>query len=353
MSGFHARQQRFKGGGPPPVAPPRRGTGSPVRRGGKQQATERDLTRFTTYLDVERGVSPLTKRKYVPIIKRLKGWARRKRKSLLELTATDCRRWLIGLAREMYSPSTINGMLSAANIFFRFLIKDGDLITNPFEQIPYMQLEKPLPRFLHHEQAEQLMLVPDTSTYAGLLDRAMMELLYSSGMRVAELINLRLNEINVDRRLIRCMGKGSKQRIVIYGRSAGTWLKKYLEARARVPGADKSPYVFLKSDGKRVCATYIWRHIREHGLMVGLKDVSPRVLRHSFATNIHAGGANIRYVQMLLGHEDMESTQVYTHLVQAHLRKTYDQHHPRARLTRGPPHRKRCRHDAEGEDSEK
>jgi integrase/recombinase XerD len=253
------------------------------------------------------------------------------------LTTLDCRRWLIGLAKEAYSVSSINVAHGSANVFFRFLITEGDLDANPFEPLPYLPKAELLPRYLTRAEVERLMSVPDTSTYYGILDRAVMELLYSSGLRVAELINLRLSDVNLDKRRILCMGKRSKRRIVIFGRTAREWLEKYLAAREHVPGSRKSPHLFLKDDGGRIYSTYVWRHVKAHGMMTGLNDVTPRVLRHSFATHLHAGGASIRHVQVLLGHSDMESTQIYTHMVITHLRKSYDIHHLRAKLKRGPP----------------
>lgn len=303
------------------------------------------MKRFITFLNVERGVSPLTVKKYVYWVKRLKAWARRKRKGLAELTTPDCRRWLIGLAKEAYSVSSINVAHATANIFFRFQITEGDLDTNPFEPLPYLPKEELLPRCLSPEEVERLMSVPDTSTYYGLLDRAVMELLYSSGMRVAELVNLGVGDINMEKRRILCTGKGSKQRIVIFGRATREWLEKYIAARDHVPGGRKSHHLFLKDDGGRIYATYVWRHVKAHGLMAKLGEVTPRTLRHTFATHLHAGGASIRHVQALLGHADMESTQVYIHTAVPHLRKTIDLHHPRAKLKRVPP-------PAEGEGAE-
>lgn len=276
-------------------------------------------------------------KKYVYWVKRLKAWARRKRKGLAELATLDCRRWLIGLAKEAYSVSSINVAHATANTFFRFLITEGNLDTNPFEPLPYLPKEERLPRCLSTEEVVRLMSVPDTTTYYGLLDRAVMELLYSSGMRVAELVNLRVGDINIEKRCILCMGKGSKQRIVIFGRAAREWLEKYLAARDSVTGGRKSHHLFLKEDGERIYSTYVWRHVKAHGMVIGLKDVTPRILRHSFATHLHEGGASIRHVQVLLGHADIEATQVYTHMVIAHLKKSYDRHHPRAKLKRGPP----------------
>jgi site-specific recombinase XerD len=285
----------------------------------------------------ERYDSPSTVRRYVSAVKQLKQWARRKRKSLTQLTVTDCRRWLITLSKEAYTTSSINVMHSAAQVFFRFLASEGDLSSNPFESIPYLPKQKTSPRFLDNEEIERLLAAPDISTYDGLLDRAILELFYSSGLRVAELINLRIMDLNLEKRLLICLGKRSKQRWVIFGDGAREWLKKYLSARSSVPGAKKSPYLFLQSSGQKLNEKLVWRHVRAQGLRANLADVSPHVLRHSFATHLYAGGAATSSVQELLGHEDMESTEVYTHPVQEHLKKIYDRHHPRSSLKRGPP----------------
>lgn len=262
-------------------------------------------------------------------------WARDKRKRLAELTPADCRRWLTSLKKEVYSVSSINGAHAIANVFLRFLITEGDLKENPFEQIPYLPREKTLARHLTHEEVHLLMSAPDVTTYVGLLDRVVMELLYATGMRVTELIGLRPGDVKIRAGRIICTGKGSKQRVVLFGRDARAWLERYLAARDRIPGARKSPHLFLVDDGEPIYATYVWRHVKAHGMRMGLGEVTPRTLRHTFATHLHEGGASIRHVQELLGHADMQSTEVYTHMAATHLRKTIDQCHPRARLESG------------------
>jgi integrase/recombinase XerD len=264
VAGFHAKRKSLKCGERPQVVPLRPETNDegPIRRCEKSRETVRDLNRFIDYLYAERGVSPGTVKKYVYGVKRLKEWARSKRKSLSDLTTSDCRRWLISVAREAYSASTINGMHAAANSFFYFLRSEGDLITDPFNDIPYLRLAESLPRVLSHEEVALLMATPDTSTYAGLLDRTVMELLYASGMRVAELINQRLDRVDLRNCLILCTGKRSKQRVVLFGRDAKKWLEKYLVARSRIPRAGKSSSLFLKIDGKPLYGTLIWRHIK-------------------------------------------------------------------------------------------
>lgn len=354
MSRYFALRQRFKSRYQAPFVPlpldP--SVGPPIRHEGKPRETERDLKRFTAYLYIERGVTHLTVKKYVRAVKRLKAWARRKRKSLSQLTTTDCRRWLLCVAKEApVTTSTINGMHCAANVFYRFLITEGDLGINPFDPIPYLPRMKALPRFLSPEEVGLLMKSPDISTYAGLLDRVVMELLYATGMRVGELVALRVENVNLRKCRILCTGKGSKQRFVIFGASARKWLEGYLVARNNLYGARRSDTFFLKADRKPLYGAFVWRHIKEHGQMVGLKDVSPHVLRHSFTTHMRAGGASTRHIQELLGHEDMESTEVYTHLVAAHLRKGYDQYHPRSSMNPRLPKRRRSWRDIRQEEA--
>lgn len=269
-----------------------------------------------------------------------------------KLTATDANRWLTGLEKELYRTSTINVMHSAARLFFYFLITEGDVVTNPFDTISYLPKDEVPQRLLTEEEVKRLMAVPDTSTYSGLLDRTMMELFYSSGIRVSELINLQLDRVDLVKRRALCKGKGNKERFVIFGRGTRNWLKRYLAARALILRAHKSTYLFLRSNGKQLYEVFIWRRIKEYGQMAGLKDVSPHVLRHSFATHLHEGGASIGEVQELLGHKDPESTETYIHPPQEHLRKIYDKHHPRASLNRGPPKRNHGPRRIEGNKSE-
>jgi integrase/recombinase XerD len=148
--------------------------------------------------------------------------------------------------------------------------------------------------------------MPDVSTYYGLLDRALLELLYSSGLRPAELVALRLRDVDVTRRRVTCLGKVSKECLVPLGRSAAKWLKKYLSVRKRLPTEHRTHYFFVKEGGNRLSYMYVWRHVKAHAMTAGLRDVTPHILRHTCATHLHEGGAGVAHIQMLLGHASDE-----------------------------------------------
>jgi len=278
----------------------------------------------------DRFLSASTVKKYIRAVNRLKVWARWKRKSVRDLTVKDCNRWKLGMVKGGLVPGTVNVMLVGARRFFGFLQLDGYLKHNPFELVPLLPLPQQLPRHLTPEEVDRLLDVPDVSTYYGLLDRTIMELLYSAGLRPIELIMLELTAVNLSRRLLICNGKGGKQRMVPFGRSALEWLEKYLKVRSRMTGKERTRRFFIKEDGERLSYSYVWRHVRKHGMDAGLNDLNPRVLRHTYATHIHEGGAEIVQVQLLIGHSQTESTTVYTHVMQRGLREVYEKHHPRA-----------------------
>jgi len=192
---------------------------------------------------------------------------------------------------------------------------------------------KSLPRYLTLEEVDRLLGSPDPGTPLGLRDSAMVELLYATGLRVSELIALRLRDINMDAGYLRCVGKGSKERLVPMGRQASHKLRTYLEGgRPRiVPGGGAHPALFLNSRGRGLSRQGFWKILKQYGRTVGLRGkLSPHVLRHSFATHLLERGADLRSVQMMLGHADISTTQIYTHITRERLRQLYDQYHPRA-----------------------
>lgn len=256
-----------------------------------------------------------------------------KRKSLGQLTERDCRRWRLHQLKEGLSPSTVNTNLIALRMFFWFLIFDRLVKSNPFDLVELVPRQPPPGRHLTGEEIDCLFAVPDTSTYYGLLDRSVLELLYSSGLRPAEVVDLRTRDVDLSRRRITCVGKGSKQRIVPVGRSAARWLKEYFNVTMCLAEGRRTHF-FMKKDGSKLSYSYIYRHVKAHGLVAGLRDLSPSVLRHTYATHLHEGGAEIVHVRMLMGHSSEDSTKTYTHTSLKHLRRIYDDHHPRAAYER-------------------
>ncbi|HEY0545146.1 MAG TPA: site-specific tyrosine recombinase XerD [Pyrinomonadaceae bacterium] len=293
-------------------------------------AIKRDLVReYLAYLRVEKGLSANSLESYARDLKRLQNFADAKNVGVAELVRKDLREWIAQLSREGLSPATVSRAVSAARGLFRFLMLDGHMTKHPAEDLDAPQRMAYLPQFLTEDEIDLLFAAPDTETSEGLRDRAMLELMYAAGLRVSELVSLKLSEIDLDAGLLACHGKGSKERRVPIGRSATHWLQLYIRSRAR--RESQSQYLFINNAGRQMTRQAAWAAIKRYSASAGLaKDVSPHTLRHSFATHLLQRGADSRSVQALLGHSDISTTQIYTHITDSHLRATYDKHHPRA-----------------------
>lgn len=289
----------------------------------------RDLVHeYLAYLRVEKGLAVNSILSYERDLKRLDAWAAAKSVSIAELTRKDLRGWIAQMSREGLAPSSVSRAVSAARGLFRFLMLDGHLTVHPAEDLDTPQRLRYLPQFLTESQMDLLLEGPDVNTNIGLRDRALLELMYATGLRVSETVSLKLVEIDLDGGLLVCHGKGSKERRVPIGRSASRWLQRYIQSRAR--GGNKSIYLFINNAGRPLTRQTAWAAIKRYAARAELKDVSPHTLRHSFATHLLQRGADSRSVQALLGHTDISTTQIYTHITDNHLRATYDRFHPRA-----------------------
>ena len=292
---------------------------------------KRDLVReFLTYIQVEKGLARNSLESYGRDLARLEAWAKARGKAIEELERADLRGWIADLSREGLSPASVSRAVSAARGFFRFLMLDGHIQRHPAEDLNTPQGNAYLPRFLTEEEMERLLATPDVSTDEGVRDRAMMELMYAAGLRVSELVELKRTDVNLEAGLVACHGKGSKERRVPIGKSATRWLQQYANVRARF-GKGNNPRLFVSSLGARLTRNFAWAMIKRHAQSARLDHVSPHTLRHSFATHLLQRGADSRSVQALLGHSDISTTQIYTHITDRHMRATYDRHHPRAR----------------------
>ena len=265
---------------------------------------------------------------------RLEEWAEGLGKSVQDLTRKDLRLWIAQLSRDGLSPASVTRAVSAARGLFRFLMLDGHLKSHPAEDLDTPQKLASLPQFLTEEEMERLLAAPDTETEEGVRDRAMLELMYAAGLRVSELVAVRQADVNLDAGLIVCHGKGSKERRVPIGKSATLWLQKYMALRVRRAREEsrEAPQLFLNSLHGPLTRQFVWAMIKRYARKANLPDISPHTLRHSFATHLLQRGADSRSVQALLGHSDISTTQIYTHITDNHMRATYDRHHPRARL---------------------
>ena len=292
----------------------------------------RDLVKdHLTYLQVEKGLARHTLESYRRDLARLDRWASKTGKPIAELTRPDLRKWIANLSREGLAPTSVARAVSAARGFFKFLMLDGHIKFHPAEDLDTPQKFSYLPKFLTEDEIDRLFATPDISTEEGIRDRAMLELMYAAGLRVSELITLKQAEVDVHSGVVNCHGKGSKERRVPVGKSAIHWLQQYASVKA---GYGKSPYpnLFLHR-GKPLTRQLAWTMIKTYAEKIGLEHVSPHTLRHSFATHLLQHGADSRSVQALLGHSDISTTQIYTHITDRHLRAAYDNHHPRARVT--------------------
>ena len=302
----------------------------------EERRHKRDLIReYLTYIQVEKGLSANSLESYRRDLARLQTWADAGGKHILDLTRQDLRGWIAQLSREGLAPSSVARAVSAARGLFRFLMLDGHIQRHPAADLDTPQKHAHLPRYLTLEEIDQLLAAPDTSTDEGIRDRAMLELLYATGLRVSELISLKLADVDIDAGLIVCHGKGSKQRRVPMGKSATHWLQQYSKVRARA-GKASHPRLFLHTRGQPLTRQFTWAMLKRYAARVGLNNVSPHTLRHSFATHLLQRGADSRSVQALLGHSDISTTQIYTHITDRHMRATYDRHHPRAHLNKAP-----------------
>lgn len=297
----------------------------------------RNLIReYLGYLQVEKGLAEKSVASYARDLERLQEWCTREGKSAPELERGDLRKWIASLSRQGLAPASVARMVSAARGFYKFLLIDGHIRKHPAEDLDTPQRTAYLPRFLTEDEMNRLLAVPDTATEDGLRDRTLFELMYSSGLRVSEAAGLRISDIELAAGLLTCHGKGNKQRRVPIGKSAVRWLQLYLPVRTRSE-APVNPFLFLSPRGVKLTPEFIQVAIKKYAKQAGLEGVTPHTLRHSFATHLIQNGADSRSVQALLGHTDISTTQIYTHMTNRHLRQTYDRHHPRATIAPAKP----------------
>lgn len=295
-----------------------------------EPAKKRDYVReYLLYLQVEKGLAKNSLASYERDLQKLKNWAEKNSFDLLKLTRKDLREWLIDLASEKLSENSKRRMVSALRGFYKFLMFDGHISKNPAEDLDAPQKGFYLPKFLNQAEVENLLLVPDVSQETGLRDRAILELMYACGLRVSEAVDLKISDVELDLGILTCRGKGGKTRKIPIGTSAVEWLKSYLAVRRKKENFEIQN-LFVTPAGRPINRQIIFNFIKEYAEKIGLEGVSPHTLRHSFATHLIQNRADVRSVQQMLGHADISTTQIYTHITDSHLRKTYEKFHPRA-----------------------
>jgi integrase/recombinase XerD len=294
--------------------------------------TKRDLIReYLNYLAVEKGLAANSLSAYGRDLREMAEWVAKNGLVIDSLKPEDIREWLIDLSRKGISQRTKRRKISSIRGFFKFALAEGHIDTDPSETIESPQIGQYIPAFLSVEDIEMLFSVTETDTDKGILDRALLELMYSSGLRVSEVISLRLSDVDTETRVLTCTGKGSKTRKVPVGSAAVEWLNLYLPVRRSLETT--SDLLFVSNTGRPLTRQYVHKMIREYAGQCGLTNVSPHTLRHSFATHLIQNNADIRSVQQMLGHADISTTQIYTHITSEHLKRAYERFHPRARRT--------------------
>jgi len=290
---------------------------------------------FLDYARVEAGLRPHTCAAYQRDLADFARFVRsRGIPSLLEVQRAEVTLYLFALRQQGLAASTVARRLSALRSFYRFLVREGQASSDPTEDVTGPRLSRRLPRVLSVEEVARLLAQPRLDRPEGLRDRAILELLYASGLRVAELVALDVPDVDLEAELVRVVGKGRKERVVPVGSYAVRALRDYLErGRARLVRRHASSALFVSRSGRRLGRQWIWTILRRYAAQAGIRvAVSPHVLRHSFATHLLEGGADLRAVQELLGHANIATTQIYTHLTRDRVREVFDRAHPRDRM---------------------
>jgi len=292
------------------------------------------FNKYINYLEAERNMSAYTVRNYTTDLLDFFGFLRAKDiSSLKEVDRLTLRDYLSHLMKQGLVKASIARKLSAIRSFYRYLLQEGMISTSPVATTSSPKLDKRLPSFLTLEEVKQLLEAPDLSTPQGQRDRALLELLYASGLRVSELAQLNLEQVNLDTHEIRVWGKGAKERVVLMGEPAAKALTTYLsQGRPSLLGKKRSSALFVNRYGGRLPERRIQIILGKYASSAGIdKKVHPHLLRHTFATHLLDGGADLRVVQELLGHADLSSTQIYTHVTKSQAKKVYLSAHPMAR----------------------
>jgi integrase/recombinase XerD len=286
---------------------------------------------YLDHLRVERRLADHTLESYAHDLAELTAFAAAQNRPSEELARGDLEAFARAQMSRGLSPRTVARMVAAIRGFYRFLTIDRRIEHDPADDLHAPRSWPSLPKFLSPEEVDALIAQPDVSTARGVRDRAMIELLYATGLRVSELVSLRPGDLHLDEQFINCIGKGSKERIVPIGDEASRWVRAYQSgARRDLLRGRSSPRLFVNARGGPLSRVGFWKLLKQYGRQADVRSsLSPHVVRHSFATHLLERGADLRAIQMMLGHADLSTTQIYTHVLEARLRSIYERFHPR------------------------
>lgn len=289
------------------------------------------IDNFIYFLEVERGVSRNTVQSYTRDLEKFSEYAKKIRKDLPNITREDITSFLMYLKDVELSPSSIARNLAALKTFWKFLVSEQITRENVASVVETPKTWKKIPDVLNREEVLKLLETPPNKGWMGIRDRAILELMYASGLRVSEVVELKKVSVNLESGFVKCTGKGGKERIVPLGKAAGKALSRYLNVvRDKLSKKTADDHLFLSKLGRKISRQSLWKMIQKYTQKAGIKKhITPHTLRHSFATHLLEGGAELRGVQEMLGHADISTTQVYTHINKEKLKQVHEEFHPR------------------------
>ncbi len=298
---------------------------------GQVDSTEiRLLTHYSDMLMLERGLSAATLSAYDSDLRQFALWLRSENQTLLSVNRSDVLGYLALLLERRISPRSAARKLSAIKRFYAWLLRERRVDADPTLLVEAPKIGRSLPKTLSEDDVQRLLAAPDVQSTLGLRDRAMLEVLYGCGLRVSEIVGLTVDSVNLGEGVVRVWGKGSRERLVPMGEPSCDWIRRY--SRSARPDLMKTPTesLFLSSRGQAMTRQTFWHRVKHYGKIIELKmDLSPHVLRHAFATHLVNHDADLRVVQLLLGHSDLSTTQIYTHVARERMKTLHQEHHPR------------------------
>ncbi len=302
-----------------------------TQRAGKAAITDPEIEVFLDAMWMERGLSENTLAAYRHDLGGLAAWLQARDRSLPGARRGDLLDYLSARVADGAKPRTTARLLSSMRRYYRHQVREGRLNDDPSARIDTPRIGRPLPASLSEDEVETLLSAPDVQDALGLRDRAMLELLYACGLRVTELVTVTTDQVNLVQGVVRLTGKGNKERLVPLGEEAIDWLQRYIaESRPELAGQASARQLFITRRGRGMTRQAFWHRLRNYAVKSGInKALSPHTLRHAFATHLLNNGADLRVVQMLLGHSDLSTTQIYTHVARERLKDLHARHHPR------------------------
>ena len=290
------------------------------------------IEQFIYFLEVERGMSKNTIMSYAHDLDKFSAYIKRHKKGVSEVEREDITSFMMYLKDQGLSPSSIARNLAALKTFWKFMVSEQILKTNVASIIETPRTWKKIPDVLNRQEVEKLLDAPSNKGWMGIRDRAILEIMYASGLRVSEVKDLKKSNVNLDAGYVKCFGKGGKERIVPLGNVAGKAIDRYMRmSRSKLCKKEGESHLFLSRLGAKLSRQSLWKMIQKYAIQIGIKKhITPHTLRHSFATHLLEGGAELIGVQEMLGHADISTTQIYTHVSKDKLKKVHDEVHPRA-----------------------